>query len=258
MSIKASKKMKLEDNDNENEERLSATNFVPIKKDNKSKPPIEYNDRGQKSYTKNGLQIPDNLNRQERNFLSRASTKQELGHKIRREVSKIVRIKARDYSSEKLERKEFLYYYENWYGVDYRGIKIPSATDHVEGVYQEIEMEPQFNERGELTGHKRSGQHQVYYIPFSKSKVDEIIESSIGTDRDTIKYLFTEGALGYEFPYEEFVNRSYEELASMLIAPGGPKTILQKQQLEKYQQDQQQMSEMLTSSSTTKKQVQKQ
>ncbi len=72
MSIKASKKMKLEDDNDEDEERLSATNFVPIKKeDKKSKPPIEYNDRGQKSYTKNGLQIPDNLNRQERNFLSR-------------------------------------------------------------------------------------------------------------------------------------------------------------------------------------------
>ena len=32
MSIKASRKMKLED-DNEDEERLSATNFVPIKKE---------------------------------------------------------------------------------------------------------------------------------------------------------------------------------------------------------------------------------
>jgi hypothetical protein len=77
MSIKASKKMKLEDNDNDDDdERLSAINFVPIKKEYKKKasPPIEYNDRGQKSYTKNGLQIPDNLNRQERNFLSRAST----------------------------------------------------------------------------------------------------------------------------------------------------------------------------------------
>jgi hypothetical protein len=252
MSIKASRKMKLED-DNEDEERLSATNFVPIKKeDNKSKPlPIEYNDRGQRSYTKNGLQIPENLNYQERIFLSRVSTKQEMGHKIRREVSKIVRIKARDYSSEKLERKEFLYYYENWYGVDYRGIKIPPTTDHVEGVYQEIEMESVINERGEKTGYRRSGQHQVYYIPFSKEKVDEIIEGSVGTDKDTIKFLFTDGALGYEFPYEEFVSRPYEELVAMLIAPGGPKTILQKQQLEKYQQDQQQISTMLTSSTST-------
>ncbi len=119
-------------------------------------------------------------------------------------------------------------------------------------------MEPEFNERGEKTGYRRSGQHQVYYIPFSKEKVDEIIESSIGTDKDTIKYLFTDGALGYEFPYEEFVNRSYEELATMLIAPGGPKIILQRQQLEKYQQDQQQISEMLTSSTASSSSSKKQ
>ena len=55
--------------------------------------------------------------------------------------TKIVRVKARDYNSEKLERKEFLYYYENWYGVDYRGIRIAPTTDHVEGTYNELEME---------------------------------------------------------------------------------------------------------------------
>ena len=59
--------------------------------------------------------------------------------------TKIVRVKARDYNSEKLERKEFLYYYENWYGVDYRGIRIAPTTDHVEGTYNELEMEPVIN-----------------------------------------------------------------------------------------------------------------
>ena len=200
---------------------------------------------------KNNLMVPENLNAQQHTFLSKVSTKQELGHKIRREVTKIVRLKARDYNSEKLERKEFLYYYENWYGVDWRGAKVPPVTDHIEGYYQELEMEPVINEEGEVVSNKRSGQHTVYYIPFSKEKVDGIIEGSVCTDKDTIKYLFTDGALGYEFPYEEFVNRSYQELVAMLIAPGGPKTILQKQQLEKYQQEQQQVSEMLTSSTST-------
>ena len=195
--------------------------------------------------------VPENLNAQQRTFLSKVSTKQELGHKFRREVTKIVRLKARDYNSEKLERKEFLYYYENWYGVDWRGAKVPPVTDHIEGYYQELEMEPVINEQGEVVSNKRSGQHTVYYIPFSKEKVDGIIEGSVCTDKDTIKYLFTDGALGYEFPYEEFVNRSYQELVAMLIAPGGPKTILQQQQLEKYQQEQQQVSEMLTSSTST-------
>ena len=112
-------------------------------------------------------------------------------------------------------------------------------------------MEPVINEQGEIVSNKRSGQHTVYYIPFSKEKVDEIIEGSVGTDKDTIKYLFIDGALGYEFPYEEFVNRSYQELVAMLIAPGGPKTILQKQQLEKYQHEQQHVLEMLTTSTSS-------
>ena len=123
--------------------------------------------------------VPENLNAQQHTFLSKVSTKQELGHKIRREVTKIVRLKARDYNSEKLERKEFLYYYENWYGVDWRGAKVPPVTDHIEGYYQELEMEPVINEEGEVVSNKRSGQHTVYYIPFSKEKVDGIIEGSV-------------------------------------------------------------------------------
>ena len=245
-------------NDEDDNESLSST-IAPIKKED-TKPKIAYNDLNQKSFSKNGLKVPENLDSQQRNFLSKVSTKQELGHKIRREVTKIVRLKQRDYNSEKLERKEFLYYFENWYGVDWRGAKVSPVTDHVEGYYSEIEMEPVMNQQGEVVSNKRSGQHTVYYIPFSKEKVDEIIESSVGTDKDTIKYLFTDGALGYEFPYEEFVSRPYEELVSMLIAPGGPKTILQKQQLEKYQKEQQQISEMLTSTSaaTTNTNKQKQ
>jgi hypothetical protein len=121
--------------------------------------------------------------------------------------------------------------------------------------------EPVYQQQ-ELVGYKYSSKRQIHYIPFSKNKVDSIIENSVGSNKETIKFLFSEDPLGYEFPYEEFVNRSYQELVAMLIAPGGPKTILQKQQLEKYQQDQQQISTMLTSSSTAvttnTKQVQKQ
>jgi hypothetical protein len=57
----------------------------------------------------------------------------------------------------------------------------------------------------------------------------------VGSDKNTIKFLFSAEPLGYEFDYNEFVNLSYDELATMLITPGGPKTILQKQQLEKFQ-----------------------
>jgi hypothetical protein len=79
------------------------------------------------------------------------------------------------------------------------------VTDHIERYYQESEIESIINDRMELTGYKRSGQHTVYYIPFSKQKVDEIIENSVGTDKDTIRFLFTDGTLGYEFPMKSLL-----------------------------------------------------
>ncbi len=54
-------------------------------------------------------------------------------------------------------------------------------------------------------GYEKSGKREVYYIPYSKEKVDEIIEKSTGSDKDTIIFLFQDGPLGYEFPYDKFV-----------------------------------------------------
>jgi len=39
-----------------------------------------------------------------------------------------------------MERKEFLYYFENWHGVKRRGTKIPPVADHIEGYYSEIKI----------------------------------------------------------------------------------------------------------------------
>jgi hypothetical protein len=229
----------------EDDESLSASNFVPLKNANKNKKPaIEYNDRTEQSYVKQGLMPVETLNQQEKNFLSKVDPNVE---PIVRTVTKIVRLKAIDYNSPKREMKEFLYYYENWTGRDWLKRTVSPCTDHVEGRYDEVLTEPVYQQQ-ELIGHKFSGKRQVYYIPFSKSKVDEIIASSMGSDKSTIKFLFSQEPLGYEFSYDTFVNSSYEELATMLIAPGGPKTILQKQK------DQQQISEMLTSTSTSAKQ----
>ena len=101
-------------------------------------------------------------------------------------------------------------------------------------------MEPKIGEQpDEIIGYKRTGHHTVYYIPFSKEKVDEIIEKSVGSDKGTILFNFSIGALGYEFPYEVFVNTSYEELAHMLVQPGGPRLILANRQQQQQQQLQQ-------------------
>lgn len=102
-------------------------------------------------------------------------------------------------------------YYENWTGHDWLKRTVLPVTDHIEGRYDEVITEPVYQQQ-ELIGYKFSGKRQIHYIPFSKEKVDEIIEKSIGSNKEIIKYLFSEEPLGYEFPYEEFVNRSYEEL----------------------------------------------
>jgi hypothetical protein len=159
-------------------------------------------------------------------------------------------LKAIHGNSLKRERKEFVYYYENRYGHDWLKRIISPVTDHVEGIYHEIIIESVFQNQ-ELVGYKFSGKLETHYIPFSKEKVDEIIENPMESDKDSIKFLFTDGQLGYEFPYEEFVNRSYEELVSMLIAPCGPKTILQKKQLEAWHKQQQQLTEALARATVT-------
>lgn len=61
-------------------------------------------------------------------------------------------------------------------------------------------------ERNKKVGIKRSGQHPVYHIPFSKEKVGKIIKGSVGTDQETIIFTVVSGPLSYEFPYDKFVN----------------------------------------------------
>lgn len=144
----------------------------------------------------------------------------EAGGPMTRTVTKIVRLKAPDYSTPRRERKEYLVYYENWYGKNWQGVKIPPVTNHVEGLYYEQDNEP-IIERNKKVGIIRSGQHPVYYIPFSKEKVDEIISNSVGTDKETIIFTVISGPFSYEFPYDKFVNLSFDELNQLLIRPGG-------------------------------------
>lgn len=70
------------------------------------------------SYRKQGFKPPDEIDYQERNFFSKVSTK----YPIQRVVTKVVRLKARDYSiGNHVATKEYLVYYENWYGKNWLG-----------------------------------------------------------------------------------------------------------------------------------------
>ena len=182
-------------------------------------PILEYNNKTYRSYVSQGLGAPEFLDYQEKQFV--AAVDPDKKDQIERTVTKIIRVKAIDYTSKKKERKDYIYYYENWNANDWQGAKLPPVTDHIEGYYYEQDTTPKV-ERNRIIGYKRSGQHPVYYIPFSKEKVDEIIESSVGTDKETILFTVISGPLSYEFPYEKFVNLSFDELNALLIRPGGP------------------------------------
>jgi hypothetical protein len=88
------------------------------------------------------------------------------------------------------ERKEYLYYYENWTGKNWLGIQIALVTDHVEGMYYEQLKELKLDPRtGDALEYVRKGQREAYYIPFSKKTVDDIIAGSMGSNLQTIKYI---------------------------------------------------------------------
>ena len=189
---------------------------------------FEYNNRTEQSYLKKGLKAPDTLDFQEKYFLGMVEGD------ITRVVNKIVRIKAPDLASKKREQKEFLYWYEEWNGKDWQTKKVPPVTDHIEGFYWEQETEPIIKQNKKV-GEKRTGQHKVYYVPFSKKAIDEIIARS-ETAEDQIKLCVkTERLRSDEFTYDQFVNSSYEECIDMMRTNGGPVMYAWNEQKKKQQ-----------------------
>jgi hypothetical protein len=154
---------------------------------------IEYNNRSYESFLKNGF--ADNIPRLVRGpydrmqqFLSKVDLRKG---PIERSVRSIVRLKAPDWNSstKKNERREFIYYEEYWDAKDWLGIPIDPFDGHIEGKYTEVLMKPKLDERsGEHIDNVFAGTRQVYYIPFTKKNVDEIIANSAKTDKYSIKF----------------------------------------------------------------------
>jgi len=127
------------------------------------------------------------------------------------------------YSTKKNERKEFIYYTEDWTGNDWLGIPIDPFSEHIEGKYTEVIMKPKLDERtGEHVDNVFSGTRESYYIPFSKKNVDEIIANSAHSDKDSIKFYIKFGmedspdsfqvSTRNLFSYDKFVNWSWDKL----------------------------------------------
>jgi hypothetical protein len=188
---------------------------------------IEYNDKSYESYIKAGF--PDNIPHsitgpriRLQTFLSAVDLRKG---PIERTVRTMVRLRAPDYTTKKHERKEWIYYTEDWEGKNWLGVPIAKPiSEHIEGKYTEVVTRPKFDERtGEHIDNAWRGTREVYYIPWSKKAVDEIIANSAHTDKTGIKFIVkfaTEdstdsiaGGSRNQFSYDMFLwdwNKLYE------------------------------------------------
>jgi hypothetical protein len=85
---------------------------------------IEFNNRSIESFTKNGFvnAIPRSVygpRDRMQQFLSKVDLRKG---PLERTVRMVVRLKAPDWNSEKHERKEWIYYFEDWSASDWLGI----------------------------------------------------------------------------------------------------------------------------------------
>jgi hypothetical protein len=191
-------------------------------------PDMEWNKKTEESYRDNGFSTYNFSQTQERTFLSQVDIRKA---PVKRTVTKIVRLKAIDWSTEKGERKEYLYYYENWEGVNWLGIRIAPVTDHIEGYYYEQLKEAVFDPKtGEPIKYKRKGQREAYYIPFDKKTVDKIIKESTHSSQESISYIVKFGAEEWDghggrigtraqFTYDQFTNWSFKDLYDLNRSP---------------------------------------
>ena len=212
-------------------------------------PQITFNNKTEQSLREQGFypepskdgkyQEPPNINIDESRFLSEVDTRQG---SILREVTRIVRLKAIDWSTEKRERKEYLIYYENWYGENWLGVKIAPVTDHIEGVYMATTKNLAFDQKtGQGLFYKKGKRLETYYIPFGKKTVDQIIAGHHSDPKDSVRYINNRDSIQYivkfgaedspagrmrygqrtSFSYEQFATWIFNDLYKLATKPWG-------------------------------------
>ena len=108
---------------------------------------------------------------------------------MERTVTTIIRLKAPDWNTEKHERKEFVYYFEDWTGVDWLGIPIDPFSEHIEGRYIEPTYRPKLDERMGSISRMCIQVLENRIIPFTKKNVDEIIANSTKSTNSSIRFV---------------------------------------------------------------------
>ena len=125
---------------------------------------IEYNNKSYESFIDNGFEayIPRSVYGPRDRMLTWLNKVDLRKGPLERTVRSIVRLKAIDYNSPKHERKEFVYYEEDWTANDWLGIPIDPYGGHIEGRFSEALYSRKLDERtGEFIGnhiHRNQGQ----------------------------------------------------------------------------------------------------
>jgi hypothetical protein len=198
-------------------------------KEPKKLPDIEWNDRSIKAYTDLGLEVPETVGRWEKRFLATVHVSKG---PIERTITSMVRLRAPDILGQEknktkvAERKEWLYYAERWEGVNFMGVPVSPVADHIEGRYERQFTKPHINQQtGELEYYELDAgkQQTIYYLPFSKKTVDDLIAKSAHSDQYngivfTIKFDSEDSPWGprpatrCQFPYEQFANWKWDDI----------------------------------------------
>lgn len=178
---------------------------------------IEVNDETYQSYIKEGFEenIPHSVEAPHTRLMKFIAEAE--GRPVLRTVTKIERFK-----DARTGFKEMLVYWENLEGTTWAGETVRIA-DHVVGLHKKQIRGPRINEQKQVVEYIRTGEREVFTIPYTKEKLDEIIEHSDGSDRDSIKLFIKNpnGTQNSNFYYQEFV-MSWNDCINMLLQPGGP------------------------------------
>jgi hypothetical protein len=223
-------------------ERSSKIPNVPgMSTEEKPQLKFNYSTESYDSYVKEGLTPPDPWKRPDKFELKFLSQVDLTKGKIKVEITRMVRLKAQDFGSDKREFKEYLVWESNWYAKNWLDVEI-SPVSHIEGKYSQqtlrlVNPPPDPNTGQSTAYYVKDVPRTVHTIPFNKTTVDKLLngEHPFGpdsvniTDPDKVVYYGKfENILGVQnfrcadFDYEQFVTPEWKQFVQLAIQEGGP------------------------------------
>ncbi len=201
---------------------------------------FSYSTAAYDSYVKEGFEAPDVDHRPDKwEYRFLAAVDPGKG-KVKVRITRMFRIRAIDYSTEKNESKDYLYYETEWTAKQWNGNEL-GPVEHIVGMHKEQIKKLQLGDFDAKTGVQRSQYVKglpkvVYTIKFTKKAVDEALENehpfgpdSLNvTDKESIKYYGFIKGLGLEsfrcgdYTYSQFVTPEWKQFVELAIQEGGP------------------------------------